>query len=298
MLTILGARTRRLWPHLRSQAAAALTAGRRCVLLVPEQYTLQAERDLIRDLSLPGFFDIEVFSLSRFVQRLFLICGSNRVRVDGNGKNIALARALLSCKKNLKYYARSVSRRGFIAQSGEWIADMKRAQITPDKLQTYADSLPESAYAEKMCDLARIYGGYSDILADKFVDGEDVLAAAIDAVPQSKLVQDADVLVYGFDVITDDFARLLCAITASCSATWVYLVMDRQDAPGRRLLCACARQRGASAHAPAPGWAAPRMAVAGWRADGCAGGYPRAGSTPAAPRARAVSADPAAYHAL
>ena len=95
MLTILGARTRRLWPHLRSQAAAALTAGRRCVLLVPEQYTLQAERDLIRDLSLPGFFDIEVFSLSRFVQRLFLICGSNRVRVDGNGKNIALARALL-----------------------------------------------------------------------------------------------------------------------------------------------------------------------------------------------------------
>ena len=118
MLTILGARTRRLWPHLRSQAAAALTAGRRCVLLVPEQYTLQAERDLIRDLSLPGFFDIEVFSLSRFVQRLFLICGSNRVRVDGNGKNIALARALLSCKKNLKYYARSVSRRGFIAQRG------------------------------------------------------------------------------------------------------------------------------------------------------------------------------------
>lgn len=231
MLTILGARTRRLWPHLRSQAAAALTAGRRCVLLVPEQYTLQAERDLIRDLSLPGFFDIEVFSLSRFVQRLFLICGSNRVRVDGNGKNIALARALLSCKKDLKYYARSVSRRGFIAQSGEWIADMKRAQITPDKLQTYADSLPESAYAEKMGDLARIYGGYSDILADKFVDGEDVLAAAIDAVPQSKLVQDADVLVYGFDVITDDFARLLCAITASCSASWVYLVMDRQDAP-------------------------------------------------------------------
>ena len=27
MLTILGARTRRLWPHLRSQTAAALTAG-------------------------------------------------------------------------------------------------------------------------------------------------------------------------------------------------------------------------------------------------------------------------------
>lgn len=231
MLTILGARTRRLWPHLRSRAAAALAEGRRCVLLVPEQYTLQAERDLICDLSLPGFFDIEVFSLSRFVQRLFLICGSSRVRVDGNGKNIALARALLTCRKNLKYYARSVSRRGFIAQSGEWIADMKRAQITPEKLQAYAASLPESAYAEKMGDLAQIYGGYTSILADKFVDGEDVLAAAIDAVPESKLVQDADVLVYGFDVITDDFARLLCAVTASCKSAWVYLVMDRQDAP-------------------------------------------------------------------
>lgn len=231
MLTILGARTRRLWPQLREQVARSREQGRRCLLLVPEQYTLQAERDLIRELALPGFFEIEVFSLSRFIQRLFLLGGSNRVRVDGNGKNIALARALLSCRKDLKYYARSVSRRGFIAQSGEWIADMKRAQITPEQLQQYAAALPPSAYAQKMADLAQIYQGYSDILADKFVDGEDVLAGAIAALPDAHLVQDADVFVYGFDVITDDFARLLCAIAAQCHQAWVYLVMDRDTAP-------------------------------------------------------------------
>ena len=230
MLTIIGARTRRLWPHLRTQAAKTLKEGRRCVLIVPEQYTLQAECDLIHDLSLPGFFDIEVFSLPRFVQRLFAICGSSRVRIDNNGKNIALAQALLQCKDNLKYYSHSVTRRGFIKQSSDWIADMKRAQITPERLSTYADTLEKSAYADKLSDLAQIYSGYSDILADKFVDGEDVLAAAIDAVQTSKLVQNADVLVYGFDIITDDFARLLCAITRSCSNAWVYLVMDREQA--------------------------------------------------------------------
>ena len=46
-----------------SSRAAAYRAGSRVVLLVPEQYTLQAERDLLRDLSLPGFFRIDILSI-------------------------------------------------------------------------------------------------------------------------------------------------------------------------------------------------------------------------------------------
>ena len=231
MLTIHGGRTRRLWPHLLSAVAAARAQAVRCVLLVPEQYTLQAERDLIDGLRLPGFFDIEVFSLSRFVQRLFQQYSGGRVRIDANGKNIAMARALLHCQKELTYYARSAQRRGFVAQSGEWIADMKRAQIGPVQLSEYAASLPEGAYQDKVQDLSALYAAYDGILAGKYVDGEDVLARAIEAMEPSGMVRDAAVFVYGFDMITDDFARLLCAVTRSCREAHVYLVMEREDAP-------------------------------------------------------------------
>ena len=231
MLTIHGGRTRRLWPHMQAMIADARSRDTRCVVLVPEQYTLQAERDLIAGLRLPGFFDIEVLSLSRFVQRLFQQFGAGRVRIDENGKNIAIARALLSCSKKLQYYGRSAQRRGFVAQSGEWIADMKRAEVGPNQLREYAAALPEGAYQDKMSDLAQIFSAYNAILSHKYVDGEDVLARAIESLPLTNAVRDADVFVYGFDMITDDFARLLCAVTQCCHDCHVYLVMEREDAP-------------------------------------------------------------------
>ena len=86
LLTIHGGRTRRLWPELLGAVAAARQENIRCLLLVPEQYTLQAERDLISGLRLPGFFDIGVLSLSRFVQRQFQQYSGGRARIDANGK--------------------------------------------------------------------------------------------------------------------------------------------------------------------------------------------------------------------
>lgn len=232
MLTIHGGRTRRLWPKLLKSIARSREEGRRCIVFVPEQYTLQAERDLISGLNLPGFFDLDVFSPSRFVQRMFQQYGSGgRVRIDGNGKNIAMAQALLNCRKELRYYARAAQRRGFIMQSGEWIADMKRAQIQPQALQQYAQDLPESAYGDKMHDLACIYSAYEAVLSHKFVDGEDALAYAMTSLERTGMVRDADVYVYGFDLITDDFARLLTAVAAQCRQADVYLVMDRAEAP-------------------------------------------------------------------
>jgi len=232
MLTIYGGRSHALWSSLESKVAQARNEGRRCLLIVPEQYTLQAEKDLLTGLCLKGFFDIDVLSYSRFIKRLFLLYNpSQRKRVDDNGKNIAMACALLKIKKNLHYYNRSAARKGFITQVGEWIADIKRADISPDQLTEYAASLKDSAYKDKICDLSAAYAAYAKVLSGKFVDGEDVLASAVEAVPASGVVSGRDVFVYGFDLITDDFARLLCAIAASADDVSVYLAMDREDAP-------------------------------------------------------------------
>lgn len=232
MLTIHGGRGAAIWPALEKQVKEAREQEKCCLLIVPEQYTLQAEKDLLTGLQLKGFFDIEVFSYSRFIQRLFLLYNpTHQKRVDGNGKNIAMARALLKCKKDLRYYARSADRKGFISQSGEWIADMKRAEISPSQLEEYVKSLPDSAYKDKISDLSLAYSAYAKILAGKFVDSEDVLARAITAVSASGIVHNKEVFVYGFDVITDDFARLLCAITQHSLSVHVYLTMDREEAP-------------------------------------------------------------------
>ena len=67
---IIGGRAGRLLPHILPQIDRARRAGTRVLLLVPEQYTLQAERELISGLQLPGLMDIEVLSPRRLVRRI------------------------------------------------------------------------------------------------------------------------------------------------------------------------------------------------------------------------------------
>ena len=135
MISIRCARPHRLWEPMVKDLAAAYRAGSRVVLLVPEQYTLQAERDLLRDLSLPGFFRIDILSPSRLEYRVFNAFGSDgRARIDERGKAVALTRALQREKDRLQFYAGAQERPGFIKRMGQLLSTLKLLQIQPQDL--------------------------------------------------------------------------------------------------------------------------------------------------------------------
>ena len=93
MLKIIGSNP----PALQQRLINCARAGGRVIVIVPEQYTLQIERDLMDGLEAAGFFDLEVLSPSRLTERVFARAGTDsRVRIDARGKQLALARALLA----------------------------------------------------------------------------------------------------------------------------------------------------------------------------------------------------------
>ncbi len=233
MLSIVCGSAARLWRGVASELEERYHGGARCVLLVPEQYTLQVERDIIADLRLPGFFDIDVLSPSRLTSRVLERMGAEgRVRIDARGKSVALSRALHLCAPELQYYARAVGRQGFVARAGELIANFKRAGVSPDMLRAHAEALEDSAERDKLGDLARIYDVYSQMLAGRFVDGEDVLSDVIVKLQGSGVLAGAHVIVYGFDMLTEQFSRLLCAADAQAPSVSIYLALMGENAPG------------------------------------------------------------------
>ena len=70
-MNILTARPHRLLPECVSRIGALERAGERIMLLVPAQYTLQAELEILDRLSLPGSFCIDVLSPGRLQSRVF-----------------------------------------------------------------------------------------------------------------------------------------------------------------------------------------------------------------------------------
>ena len=84
MLTIYTGRSRLMEGALGSALRQA--SGLKLVV-VPQQLTLQTERDLLAALELEGSFDLQVLSTERFCHRIFEAAGQPEgVRVDDRGR--------------------------------------------------------------------------------------------------------------------------------------------------------------------------------------------------------------------
>ncbi len=227
MLQIIGGNQEALRRELLRMAAP----GGRMIVIVPEQYTLQTERELMDGLDLPGFFDLEVLSPSRLTERVFALAGSDgQVRIDARGKQLTLARALLKCKKDLKYYESAIDRQGFIERIGTLISSLKQAQVTPEALRAHAEAMKEGASKDKLMDLSLLYAEYESRLSGQFVDGEDVLEDMLRRLPESGVARNARAAVYGFDTLTGQLNRLLLSLARQCEDLRALVVLGQDEA--------------------------------------------------------------------
>ena len=201
------------------------------LVIVPEQFTLQTERDLIAGLSAPGFFDIEVLSPSRLTERVFAAAGQDGfTRIDDRGKQMALARVLMDEKKHLRYFESAAQKQGFIQRMGMIIANFKQAGVSPEELTAYAESLEDGAHKDKLTDLSRIYAGYCTLLSGQFVDGDDVTLSMLQRLPQSGIASGCAVCIWGFDIYLGQTIRLICALAQEALHTEALLVLSQEEA--------------------------------------------------------------------
>ena len=81
------------------------------MLLVPELYTLQAERELIQRLEIPGFLNMEVLSPTRLRQRIAAGAGWGGLSPLGEpGRAMVLSQILSARKEQLRYYGNVAER--------------------------------------------------------------------------------------------------------------------------------------------------------------------------------------------
>lgn len=137
---ILGARAGRLLPHILPMIDACRRASVPVVLLVPEQYTLQAEREVIAGLQLPGLMDIDVLSPRRLTRRIREYGGSSGLApLDDRGRSMAISQALTAAEDELVYYRRVALTTGLPDKLSVLIADLQRAGLTPEMLREQSD---------------------------------------------------------------------------------------------------------------------------------------------------------------
>ncbi|MBR6569697.1 MAG: hypothetical protein IKK75_04530, partial [Clostridia bacterium] len=235
-IRIWTARAHRLFPAIAEAMGRHLSKDETAILLVPEQFTLAAERELMQRLKLDGMFQLEVLSPSRLHEHILSTAGRDgREPLSDAGRRMAVSQALERLEDKLPYYGSITQRRGFVEKLCALMTDMKRGGMTAESLAAYAQSLPDGVQKAKLSDLASIFERYQAVLANRFSDSEDQLAYVAGRLAQSGYLTGKHLYVYGFDTLPQQLMRLLCSAAAQCASLVIGLICDGENAPDGEL---------------------------------------------------------------
>jgi ATP-dependent helicase/nuclease subunit B len=204
-------------------------AGGRAVLLVPEQYTYEAERALAKEIG--GLLGVQVFSFQRLCERVLQLHGQTKPFLSAQGYRMVVRRALDRKKGELKVFGEACAQTGFAAEAQEIFRDLKRAGITPDALDALVHKLPDgSPLAEKLRDISILYRETETYLSERYFSVDDAPNAAADLLAKS-FVSGLPVFIDGLDHPNRQTYRLVETMLCCCKSVTVSLRIDEGNPP-------------------------------------------------------------------
>ena len=205
-------------------AVAARKPGQ--VLLVPEQYSHEAERALCAACGDSLSLYAEVLSFTGLARRVAAETGAGDAPLlDQGGRLLCMALALDQVAPRLRLFG-AAARRAQMQQTLLGAVDeLKTACVTPDALEQTAARCP-GYLGDKLRDLALVLAAYDAVTAQGHADPTDRLTRLAERIPESALGHTGQFYLDGFtDYTRQELAVVRALLTAGADVT-VCLTLD------------------------------------------------------------------------
>lgn len=190
-------KTRRIFDEIKESLHS--TESGRLLLIVPEQFTLQTERDLIRYLETPGIMRVDVLSFTRLAHNVFNeVGGITRIPIDDQGKSMMLRKIIGEIEDDLGIYKKTASQQGFISKYIDLLSSLKKNNVFPEDLREQLGDMDEGMMKDKLEDILAIYEKVMQQSMGVYMDGEDTMTLLIEKMHQAPFLRNASIWIDGF----------------------------------------------------------------------------------------------------
>ncbi|MBC8062193.1 MAG: helicase-exonuclease AddAB subunit AddB [Clostridiaceae bacterium] len=180
------------------------------ILIVPEQFSFQAEKNLIKILGEKGLLKAQVLSFKRMSHYVLNeVGGMTHVHINSAGKNILLHKVLEETKDELKFFAKAGRQKGFVNTLSDTITEFKRYNVTPELLKEAEAALSDEDLKNKITDINLIYSRFEELLHEKYIDPEDDLTILCEKLNESKSFDGAEIWIDEFSNFTPQQYKII-----------------------------------------------------------------------------------------
>ena len=212
---------------------AAQEPGRNFLIIVPDQFTMQTQKDLVMRSDRDGILNIDVLSFGRLSHRILEEVGTKEMPVlDDTGKSLVLQKVAADLKEQLPAMGSLLHKQGYIHEVKSAISEFMQYGISTqdmDKLITSAQK--RGALAMKLKDLKTLYRGFQDYIRDHFITTEETLDVLRRSLSKSKILKGSVVVFDGFTGFTPIQNRLIQELMRVCAETIVTVTIGVGEDP-------------------------------------------------------------------
>lgn len=203
------------------------------IVIVPEQFTMQTQKDLVSMHPNKGIMNIDILSFLRLAYRIFdEVGGHEKLVLDDTGKTMILRKVVEEKKKDLVLFATNVKKQGFIGELKSLLSEIFQYSITPNQLEDMIGVTSEKPLLQtKLKDVLTIYSGFKDFLSEKYITAEEILDVLVEVIDQSQIMKNSVICFDGFTGFTPSQYKLLRHLMNLCKMVLVTVTIDPRENP-------------------------------------------------------------------
>lgn len=202
------------------------------LIIVPEQFTMQTQRELVERQKQHAIMNVDVLSFARLAYRVFDDLGKQNVVVlEETGKNLVLRKVAEQKKAELKVLGANMNKMGYVGEVKSLISELMQYNVRPDALAEFLEREPlGEGLRLKMQDVLTMYQGFTEYLKGRYITAEEVLELLYDVAEESELLRNSVIVLDEFTGFTPIQNRLMEKLLVLAKKVSVSVTMDvRED---------------------------------------------------------------------
>lgn len=204
--------------------------GQRHILLVPEQFTMQTQRDIVAAHPRHAVMNIEVLSFERLAYRLLGDRLQKVVILTDTGKNMLLRRAVGDTEKEIRLFRRSLKKAGFISHLMQLLSEFWQYGVTEEELGAKEEELSSHALlAGKLRELRLFFHAMQNGMEEHTIAAEELLPVLARELQKENLLSGTIVAMDHFTGFTPVQQQILTEIIRQAEAVWLAMILPEEE---------------------------------------------------------------------
>ena len=200
------------------------------LLIVPDQFTMQTQMDIVKRHPSGGIMNIDVLSFSRLCYRIFEETGKPEYPVlDDTGKSLVLRTVASKISDKMPYLGKNMSKVGYIHEIKSSISEFMQYDVSVEDLMRLSEGTDNNLLKMKLMDLATVYKAFTDCNKEKFITNEETLDVLCNKLTDSVIIKKAVVIFDGFTGFTPIQENVIRKLSLLCEKIIVTLNLSHDE---------------------------------------------------------------------